>query len=290
MGLRLPLRTPLRLCITRDRCIQMHFRLLHGYTLKTQDTCSSNEGLTYSYLTSSCGLSPAAALSVAQKFRLRNIEKADSFLSVLTEHGFTEAQIAQVITKAPSLLSSTAEKSIKPKLEFLLSVGLPSAALVKIVSGNPFLLRTSLERRLRTNFNILKTFLGGAKETITAVCRATRFLQHNLEEDVLPNVKTLEEHGVPRHRIVKLATLYPRALLRSPALFRKEAALLKEMGLDPHKATFVHGIVVFCGLNNQSKVRKLQLYRSLGWSEEDCTLLFKKFPFCLLFRMKESNE
>ncbi|XP_020590440.1 uncharacterized protein LOC110031532 [Phalaenopsis equestris] len=277
------------LSIASDRsCRPTLLRLIHGKLPKTPN--SSFSDITISYLVGSCGLSPAAAISVAKNFTFKTNKtttNADSFLSLLRSHGFTQSQIADIIIKFPSLLTYNPEKKIKPKLEFFLNLGYSRADLVRLITSDIHILKNSLEKRIKPNYDTLKAILGTDREIIVAIGNSSRILRQNLDRYLLPNIKTLRDLGVPGHRIVKLVTFYPRSLLINPAKFNKAVDLLKKMGFDVSKSVFTLGVNVLTVLCNSTWNRKFKLYRSLGWSDDDVLTAFKKHPFCMLMSEKK---
>ncbi|KAI0531405.1 hypothetical protein KFK09_000959 [Dendrobium nobile] len=278
--LRLLLRYPFHRPITNNSSCPTHLRLLHDTVPKTLTPSVSD--VTVSYLVGSCGLSLAAALSIAKKFTLKSTGNADSFLSLLRAHGFNQGQIAYIVSSQPALISYNQEKKIKPKLEFFLNVGYSKADLVKLISSDPSILKASLENKIRPNFDMLKSILGTDKEVATAIGNSSRLLRERLDNCVLPNMKTLMELGVPGHRIIKLATFYPRAMMKGPAHFNQAIDLLKKMGFDASKLVFALGVNVLSGLSSSTWNKKLELFRSLGWSNEDTFTAFKCHPYCML--------
>ncbi|PKA48055.1 hypothetical protein AXF42_Ash015818 [Apostasia shenzhenica] len=266
------------LWVVADCCT--HLRLLHGSSPQTLNPSISD--LTVSYLIKSCGLSPAAALSVARKFTIKSTGNADSFLSLLTSYGLSQLQITNVVYRRPILLSLNPEMRIKPKLDFFLSVGYSRAGLIELICADPSNLTASLERKIRPNFNQLRSILGSSRDVAVAIKNFPQLIRINLDGAVLPNMKTLRDIGVPEQRIIMLATLFPRQISRNPNHFNQAVELLKKMGFDPSKVAFIMGINVLSGLLKATWDRKWEVYRRLRWSEEEISSAFRKHPFCML--------
>ncbi|KAG0497014.1 hypothetical protein HPP92_001705 [Vanilla planifolia] len=260
-----------------------YIRVFHAPAAVTPD---SNSNLAVSYLIESVGLSPSAALVASKDVRLKTTAKADSVLLFLNTYGFTRAQIVDILTRLPVLLSADTER-LKRKLEFLLGAGMPKDHLLRFITLDPCILKTSLEKRLIPNITLLKTILGNITQVSSAIAGSTRLVRLNLENHVLPNIRTLQNHGVPQHRIVKLATLYPRSLLQNPVKFSRSVCLVKDMGLDPWKVNYILAVNVLSGATQSTWEKKMQLYRSFGWSEEETISAFKKHPFCMLLSAEE---
>ncbi|KAI0531403.1 hypothetical protein KFK09_000957 [Dendrobium nobile] len=277
-------RYPNLFSIATDRCLRPNqLSLIHDQVPKTLNPSFSD--FTISYLVGSCGLSPVAALSVAKNFSFKTkatTRNADSLLSLLRSHGCTQSQIADIVTRYPPLLTFNPEKIIKPKLEFFIGLGYSGDDVIKLITSDVHILKSSLEKRIRPNYDLLKGILGSHTEVAIAIGNSSRLLQQNLDRYMLPNINNLKDLGVPENRIVKLATLYPRSLLKDPAQFNKTVDLLKQMGFDVSKNVFILGVKVLSVLCKATWDRKFQLYLSLGWSDDDILTAFKKHPFCML--------
>ncbi|XP_073104969.1 transcription termination factor MTERF15, mitochondrial-like [Elaeis guineensis] len=263
-------------------------RFLHHPNPKPPD--ESTAAATVSYIRSSCGLSLSAALSAAKEVHLKSTANPDAVLALLKGHGFTRPQIANLVSKNPALLAARPEKTIKPKLEFFAGIGYTGANLGKLISSDPRLLSTSLEERIVRNFDLLKTLLGSPAAVIAAIAGSSRLLRCNLSTVVLPNLQTLRDHGVPAPKIVMLVSWYPRVLMNKPDRFTETVKLLKGMGLKPMWTKFILAINAMSGLTAATWERKLAVYRSLGWSENETLMAFTKHPNCMLSSDKKIRK
>ncbi|PKA61845.1 hypothetical protein AXF42_Ash008677 [Apostasia shenzhenica] len=257
-------------------------RHLHDLNPITHRPWNLDLGVVYLLDSSSFSTATTLSMSASQKIASKRSKNADSVIALLSNHGFTSNQITSIASRVPALLSGNPDKCLKPKLNFLLSTGLTKADVVRLISIDPFILKTSLKKRLVPNFNLLKSILGSVHQVANALGRCTRLVRQNLENVLLPNMKTMQEHGVPRHRIVKLAIRYPRTFLQNTAKFSHSVAFVKEMGFDVLKWNFILGVCVVACLTSSTWERKLKLYQRLGWSEDDAISAFKKHPFCMV--------
>ncbi|XP_050366957.1 LOW QUALITY PROTEIN: uncharacterized protein LOC126785340 [Argentina anserina] len=108
-----------------------------------------------SYLISSCGLSPEAAIKASNKVKLKSFEKPDSVLALLREYEFSDTQILTLVRRHPQVILADAQKTLLPKLEFFCSIGISRLDLAKTLVYNPLL----LSRSLRNHFVPAYTFL-----------------------------------------------------------------------------------------------------------------------------------
>ncbi|KAK8938147.1 hypothetical protein KSP40_PGU018449 [Platanthera guangdongensis] len=261
-------------------------RLLHHELFSSSfTTCPSspNSDLAASFFKTSCGLSPSAALAAASRLKMKTTANAESVLRILASYGFDKSNIALIAAKQPALFSYHPEKYIKPKLDLFVSAGFTGNSIAKLFSNDPGILKNSLERKLSPNLHLLMTILDGdRKAAAKSIAGSTWILSLDLKKHMLPNIETLREHGVSGANISKLVKLWPRVLTQEPVRFSKSVTLLEDMGFDPSNVLFIQGIKVNVGLAPQTWERKLQLYRSLGWSQEETLSAFKKNPLFLL--------
>ncbi|KAK8938146.1 hypothetical protein KSP40_PGU018446 [Platanthera guangdongensis] len=261
-------------------------RLLHRELFSRPFTTlpsSPNSDLAASFFKTSCGLSPSAALAAASRLNMKTTANAESVLRILASYGFDKSNIALMAAKQPILFSFHPEKCIKPKLDLFIAAGFTPNFVAKLFTKSSELFKASLERKLSPNLHLLMTTLGGdLKIAATSIARNTWILGFDRKKNILPNIETLREHGVAGANIAKLIERWPRTITRESERFSKTVALLEDMGFDPSKETFIRGIQVNVGLAPPTWERKLQLYRSLGWSQEETLSAFKKCPLFLL--------
>ncbi|XP_077249369.1 uncharacterized protein LOC143888865 [Tasmannia lanceolata] len=113
---------------------------------------------------------------------------------------------------------------------------------------------------------------------ILTVRRSTYILQYNVEKVMAPKIAVLQNHGVPNSMISKLISTQPRTVIRNDSRIREMVAMVKEMGFNPVKANFIQAVCVMSGMSKLNWEGKLEVYRSLGWSEAAMFSAFKLYP------------
>ncbi|XP_077249361.1 uncharacterized protein LOC143888856, partial [Tasmannia lanceolata] len=240
------------------------------------------KSFTVSYLINSCGLSEAEALLAATKIQLKPTKKPDSALEFFQNHGFTKSHITHLITKCPSLLLANPDKTLKPKFEFFTSLGFSRIDLAKLLTLDPILLKRSLDNHIIPTFTFLKSLIHTNEKIIYTVRRSTYILQCNPEKVMAPNVAVLQNHGVPNSMISKLISSQPRTMIQNNSRFREMVAMVKEMGFNPVKAHFILAVRVMSAMSKLNWEGKLEVYRSLGWSEDEVFSAFKMYPMYMV--------
>ncbi|CAH2065113.1 unnamed protein product [Thlaspi arvense] len=76
-------------------------------------------------------------------------------------------------------------------------------------------------------------------------------------------------------------------LLRSHEKFEETLKKVIDMGFDPTKSQFVEALHVVYEMSDKTIEEKVNVYKRLGFSEEDVWKIFKKWPFFLKFSEKK---
>ncbi|XP_042508453.1 transcription termination factor MTERF6, chloroplastic/mitochondrial-like [Macadamia integrifolia] len=231
-----------------------------------------------SYLISSCGFSPAAAISASKKVGFESSDGPDSVLTLFRNYGFTEAEISSLIRKCPLLLVASPTKLLLPKLEFFHSFGLSNRNIAKILSSDPRVLFFSLENKIILSFNFLKSLVGTVENVVFGLKRQARFISCDIQ-NVARNIAFLRENGVPESNIVSLLTKYPRTVTPKNNRFKQILKVIQQMGFDPSKSLFIIALNGFVSMNKATWNQKLEAYRRWGFSEYDILIAFRRYPW-----------
>ncbi|KAG8384153.1 hypothetical protein BUALT_Bualt04G0088600 [Buddleja alternifolia] len=233
--------------------------------------------------------SPEVASRVASAVTvLRNLQKSDALLSFLKGIGFTKSQLEKTVKSRPSLLSSSLDNTIKPKIKILQDLGLSSNDIAHIISEKPAILHTSARNRVVPALSLLKGLLGSNAEVARAVRTSGWLLVTDLEKTVRPNVEFLKSYGIAMEQIIVLMNYLPRFLLYRPKLMRKCVENVSEMGVDKSSKMFIYAVCVVGSMTKQSWDIKLQAFRNiLGFSEDDISRVLKQAP--LVFKVSEDK-
>ncbi|XP_077247614.1 transcription termination factor MTERF8, chloroplastic-like [Tasmannia lanceolata] len=240
-----------------------------------------------SYLINSCGLSKEAALKVAKNIDFETTEKPDSVLSFFRSHDLTQTHISTIITKFPKLLVSNPDKTLKPKFEFFLGLGIPTSELARTLCSNPSILNRSVENQIIPILDFIKSILYPNKDIIVILRQSIYLIHRNVQKVLEPNITTLRNHGVPESRISKLIMTQPGALGLKSDRFSDVVTVVKEMGFNPSGSLFVLAVIVMSFLSKPTWERKLEVFRSFGWSEDEILSAFKKQPLYMITTEKK---
>ncbi|XP_022722426.1 transcription termination factor MTERF6, chloroplastic/mitochondrial-like isoform X1 [Durio zibethinus] len=251
--------------------------------LRCMSTTSNQQSFTVSYLINKLGFSPKSAQAASNYVHLKTPNNPDSVISFLEEHGFSKFQIKTMVSKAPKLLASDSEKTLLPKLKFLLSKGFSSPDLAKLLSYSPTILLRSLDRQIIPFFSTYSNLIHSNEKTVYAIKRYPYLISYDMNiinGHLLSNINLLRDHGMPESHIIKLLYQFPRTLLINPGSLKEIVEKVKETGLSPLILKFVHAVSVLAGMSKSTRERKVDVCKKWGWSEKESWECFRKYPFC----------
>ncbi|KAK4757957.1 hypothetical protein SAY87_019258 [Trapa incisa] len=265
------------------------FRSFSSILLVSKRLFSSTQGtspelpFTVHYLVNRCGIPLEAAITAAKKVQLRESAtgNAEFVLSFFKSYGFGDTQLATLITRRPKILLCRPNTTLKPKMDFFIENGFEGPFLHELIVRNPSVLRRSVKSQLEPVFDFLRTYIHTFEELRIAIRRFGWLLTSQHKSSLKPNVDFLLREGVTSDRISKFIVYQPRAAVQSHERVVKTVESVKRLGVDPKSALFIHAVRVMLSMNETNWNRKIEVLRSLGWSEEDVHSTFRKDPTCL---------
>ncbi|XP_009763455.1 uncharacterized protein LOC107777872 [Nicotiana tabacum] len=127
-----------------------------------------------------------------------------------------------------------------------------------------------------------KELLGNLDSVATVVKKEPRLLSSNLSKVLPPNISLLQNLGISRADIGMAFHRHPRYLLIKPEwLERVVHQLEKDFHMPRGSRMFLHGIEVLVSLAESKLERKLDIFRSFGWSDSDICAMVRNLPYCL---------
>ncbi|GAV64297.1 mTERF domain-containing protein [Cephalotus follicularis] len=255
-------------------------RIRYIQTLTSLDSSpkSVEQSLTVSYLVNSCGLSLKKAISASKYVKIGSTKRADSVLELLTTLGFTKSHISIFISGEPHFILADPEKTLKPKIEYLKSMGILGPDLCRIVLANGRILLSSLKNHIIPTFDFLKEFYETNENLICALKKFRSVPTCNVAKVMMPNIATLRAHGLPEQHIDRLMVLQPQALMLRVDLFEEAVDKVKEMGFEPSSKLFIVALRSVSGMSKVKWAQKKEVLMSFGWSEEMFNSAFRVQP------------
>ncbi|GJR81425.1 transcription termination factor MTERF5, chloroplastic-like protein [Tanacetum coccineum] len=109
-----------------------------------------------------------------------------------------------------------------------------------------------------------------------------RELGFDYEKKISENILVLRKYGLSSHKIESLLLKNPGCLLQRvdwlDGVVRKVEPLL---GIRPDSPRFLEGVQVVMCLSEATLDKKLGVFRSFGWTEDEIVRMTRSFPFCL---------
>ncbi|KAG4935693.1 hypothetical protein AAZX31_18G107200 [Glycine max] len=244
---------------------------------------TKNPNFTLSYLINTCNLSPAWALKLSKRVHLKSPDQPNAVLNLLKTFGFSELQLSLLVKRFPIVLKIKPEKTILPKLQFFLSIGLSTSDLPKLLIGNSVLLEGSLKYCLVPRYNILSTVLRDRDKVVLALKRVPWCLTgRGLINHLIPNVEHLRGVGVPQGPIAHLVCNHLGVVCVEHTKFVEAVEKVVKFGFDPMKTMFVEAVKVVVGTSKEAWEKRVEVYERWGWSNEMCLCAFRRYPQCML--------
>ncbi|KAK1280628.1 hypothetical protein QJS04_geneDACA015038 [Acorus gramineus] len=257
-----------------------------------QSKSSDPSSTTVPYLINSCGLSPTSALKASKGFRIKSTENADSVLAFLKNHGFTNTQLTQMITRFPKLLACDPDDTMKPKMEFFLhEAGVAPSELTELILLDPKIMEIGLENHIKPSFEFLNGLFGTNENVLLTFKRNPSLFRHDLHKCLDPKIASLRDCGMPMSLISKFIKNYSWSIVFARSdRFSEVVASVKEMGISSLSHLFISAVHTRLSMSTSTWEGKIELYKSLGWSEDKLLSTFKKHPYCMVISEKKLRK
>ncbi|XP_041017088.1 uncharacterized protein LOC121259535 [Juglans microcarpa x Juglans regia] len=231
------------------------------------------------YLINQHQFSPEAALKASSSFTyLRNPEKADSVLSFFKESGFSQTHIEQVVKRMPKVLSAKLAVTIKPIIKIFQDSGFARDDIAEIVCGDPWILTRSAGNQIGPSILVLKSILDSNEDIVRVLKSSGWFLNHDLNKTMMPNIEFLKRCEISSSQIVTYLFNFPRLFLLKPESIQAFVKKVDGMGFDRKSKMFLCAIRTVSSMSEENWELKLELFRSLGFSEKDILDVFRRKP------------
>ena len=154
-------------------------------TLRFIITTTPSHPFAVSYLVHKFGFSHEFALKTSQHLRFKTSIKPDSVINFFKNHGFTDSDIKNIIKRGPWLLSCNTQKTILPKLQFLISKGASTSDIVRMVVRNPIFMKSSLKTH-EIKFEFFLSKGASSSDIVSLLTTNPRILQTSFKKRIIP--------------------------------------------------------------------------------------------------------
>ncbi|KAM3320704.1 transcription termination factor MTERF5, chloroplastic isoform X1 [Capsicum chacoense] len=238
------------------------------------------------YLIKSLGFTKEEASLASSKVTsyksLNKNKNPDIVVNYFKHVGFNEIQIKQLISVTPKLLFYDVTKTLKPKFQCLMDIGLTGSDLVNVIVKDTTIVERGLFTHLKPTINCLKRVLGSDDNVVRAVKRTSWLLSFGGRNVMESNLMLLKKRGVSDEKIQILVRRNPRCITQKPEWVKDLLDRVeRDFRLPLDSSMFPYG---FHALASQKKSRcgeKVEIFKSFGWSDEDVLTMFRKLPYCI---------
>ncbi|XP_071731992.1 transcription termination factor MTEF18, mitochondrial-like [Rutidosis leptorrhynchoides] len=268
------------------------FRFRHAFQYSTISPVHPSSGdrsstnLMVDYLIHSLRFTKQDAVSLSAKGNLTHLKStinSDLVLDLLKNYGLNLTQIKEIVSSVPKILTCKANKTLEPKIRVFQELGLSGSDLVSLVKRNPEMFGFGLHTRIMPGLNLLRKILGSDENVIKAINRSRWLCFTNYSMKRLStNISALQNFGLMNERIVKFMISNPEKLMVSPKLLESKMSYVEEkLGISRDLPSFIHAVSVTLYCTDSDIEKKMQIFKSFGWSDSEIAMLFRNQPYCL---------
>ncbi|CAK9154232.1 unnamed protein product [Ilex paraguariensis] len=247
-----------------------------SYSTRKQPKCTASVA---DYLLHKHQFSPETASKVSSGLTcVKNPEKSDSILFFLKASGFSKTHLENVVVKWPNVLSANLDRTIKPKIQVFQDLGFSPTETADIISTDPWILRRSAVNRLGPSLLLLRNVFDSSLDVSKVLKISGWFLNHDLEKSMIPNIELMKSLGIKSSQIMRHLYNFPRLFFYKPESIKEFVKRVDEMGFDMNSKMFLHAIRAVSSMTVKNWELKLELFRSLGFSDVDIRSVFQRQP------------
>ncbi|ERM94307.1 hypothetical protein AMTR_s00010p00236250 [Amborella trichopoda] len=91
----------------------------------------------------------------------------------------------------------------------------------------------------------------------------------------------MESQGFKGSKMTALLLSRPKLLDQEPSRLKQLTEKVKKLGIDPGSKIYPHVVAIMSSMSNKTWQRKIELFKTFGWSKEDVLASFRKKPLIL---------
>ncbi|KAL5767243.1 hypothetical protein ACOSQ2_014026 [Xanthoceras sorbifolium] len=223
----------------------------------------------------------AQSLSIRFSSRIRSPENPQSVIRYFQSLGFSESVIRSSVHVCPQILITNVDKTLKPKIEFFQELGLVGSDLGKFISRNSVILTYSLSKKLIPCTQVLSKILvndNNNEELFRVLNKCGWLLSRYPDSRLLSNIAYLESCGIVGSQLTMLLKRQPRIFIMEDSKLKGLVSRVSDLGFSVDSRMFVHGLHTVSGLSEETFGKKLDLFRSFGFTKDEYMRMFRRAP------------
>ncbi|KAJ6961563.1 hypothetical protein NC652_000483 [Populus alba x Populus x berolinensis] len=224
-----------------------------------------------------------SALEFSRDFHLHenNLQSFQSVFRCFQSYNIPSIRITKLIKRRPQILNYNVEDNLKPKLQLLVQNGIVGHHMYKVFVSNPIILNADLDSQITPCFQFLKSVLGSNRNVVEAINRSSHLLTCDLKGCLQPNIDFLIREGVPFDGVAEFLIRDAITVQHKHNNMVNAVNDLKNLGFDPKAPVFLEAVRVRIHMSESIWKEKIEVMKSLGWSEEEIFSAFKRDPIFL---------
>ncbi|KAA8517153.1 hypothetical protein F0562_017446 [Nyssa sinensis] len=234
------------------------------------------------YLIEAFGFPERRARSISNRFLwIETTEKPQSVVHFFKQLGLSETHIRSSVRISPQILFSDIDKTLKPKLQFFQELGLTGSDLGRFISMNSTLFTRNLDGKLVRCIEIIKKTLtddDNNQDLIRVLKRCNWVSTKDPDSRMLGNISYLESCGIVGSQLSVLLKRQPLLFIMQESALRDLVSRVIDMGFSTDSRMLVHAVFTVSCMSIETFARKLELFRSFGFSKDECMGMFRRAP------------
>ncbi|XP_076899134.1 uncharacterized protein LOC143552912 [Bidens hawaiensis] len=265
--------------------------LFHRY-LYTIPSSPPSKSTIITYLTDTLGFPKSRAIWFFNRLSSPQTNP-QAVISFLQSHNFKLTDIQSWVLKSPHILFSDVHKTLKPRLDFFQDLGLKDQDLCKFISKNPVYLTHRFDERVKPCVDVLKRLNlddNNNSNNVNLIRTLWRCNWADIKHPVTrvsSNVEYLEQCGIVGAQLATVIMRQPRLLIMGESELKVLVSKVLDFGFSTDSRMLVHAIYTVSCLSEETFERKVELFRSYGFTKGDFTSMFVKAP--PLLRVSEAK-
>ncbi|KAI3757423.1 hypothetical protein L6452_04960 [Arctium lappa] len=235
------------------------------------------------FLINTLGFSKESAVSSSSKVRrLTTTRNCDSVVRILKNCGFNDDQIKDLVLWIPKVLLYRANETLEPKIRVFLELGLSVPDLISLLKRNPNLFELGLHSRIIPTIDYLKTLLGSNERVVETINRSRWLFSTSIALKMFSaNVMLLQSYGFSNEKIGKFVHKNARHFTQAPEWLTSKLNWVEgKQGISRDSTEFFRCFHAIASSSISAMDKKMEIYKSFGFSEDELSLLFKNQPYC----------
>ncbi|KAM7265825.1 hypothetical protein ACFE04_003508 [Oxalis oulophora] len=152
-----------------------------------------------------------------------------------------------------------------------------------MLASNSDITRRSLNGQIKPTFEFFVELFGSVNDVVKASKRCPWLFHPDLENVLKPNVDMFVNEGVCMRNLGSSVLSNPRIIFQKLADIVCGFNAVKKLGIDPKDPQFCTALRVLIQTSESILMKKMEVYKSLGWSEEEIMCMFRRNPNYLAY-------